>query len=177
MSPRELPYEAYLAEHRDVVREYIRAIQQLDSGAWLRPIAPHRWSPALMTEHVTLGIEAFSDDAAGRAYMALKLNAWKRFVARTMLLRRVLRTGVFPPQVHSPRETRPSTTPRQQSEAVESLERASRTLESTLRAHPDPARCRLTHPYFGRLPLITAIRLLTLHARHHLAQLPRRPTN
>jgi hypothetical protein len=175
VSPRELPHEPYLAEHRAVVHEFALAVRQLDSGTWLRPIAPQKWSPALITEHVTLGIEAFTDDAAGRAHMALKLNAWKRFVARMMYLRRVLRTGVFPPHVPSPRETRPSSTPHAQSDAVENLERAARTLETTLRAHPDPARCRLTHPYFGRLPLITALRLLTLHARHHLAQLPRRP--
>ena len=68
-----------------------------------------------------------------------------------------------------------ATAPRTQRDAIEDLELATRTLHSTLALHPDPRSCRLTHPYFGRLPLITALRLLTLHTRHHLAQFPRRP--
>jgi hypothetical protein len=175
VSPHQLPHEQYLAEHREAVRDFARAAIQMDSVVWFRPIAPEKWSPALITEHVTLAIEAFTDDAAGRAHMALRLTAWKRFAARVIFLRRILQTGVFPPHVRAPRETRPSTTPHSQREAIENLERAARTLESVLAAHPDPTRCRLTHPYFGALPLPIALRLLTLHARHHLAQLPQRP--
>jgi hypothetical protein len=149
-----------------------RAAGRLDSAAWLKPVAPGKWSPALITEHVTLSIVAFNDDAAGRAHMALKLSRWRRFVIRVLYLGRVLRTGQFPPGVRAPRETLPGTTPRRQRDAVEELETASRTLDATLAAHPAPEHCRLTHPYFGRLPLITALRLLTAHTRHHLAQLP-----
>jgi hypothetical protein len=175
VSPNQLPHEPYLAEHRAAVHDFARAAAQMDSAVWFKPIAPEKWSPALITEHVTLAIEAFTDDAAGRAHMALRLTAWKRFAARMLYLRRVLRTGVFPPRIRAPRETRPSPTPHSQRQAIENLELAARTLETILAAHPDPARCRLTHPYFGALPLVTALQLLTLHARHHLAQLPRRP--
>ena len=175
MSHHELPHEPYLAEHRAAVRDFARVVGQLDSAVWFKPIAHEKWSPALITEHVTLAIEAFTDDAAGRAHMAPRLNAWKRFAARTIYLGRILRTGAFPPHIRAPRETRPSSTPHSQPEAIANLELATQTLETTLAAHPDPARCRLTHPYFGALPLPTALRLLTLHAQHHLAQLPRRP--
>ena len=170
-----LAYQRYLAEHRAAVHDFAGAITRLDAGTWLRPLGPQRWSPALITEHVTLGIESFTDDAAGRAPMAVRLNAWKRFVARTVFLRRVLRTGVFPSGLRSPREMRPSLTPHEQAEALENLNLAVSTLETTLSAHPDPDRCRLTHPYFGSLPLTTALQLLTLHARHHLGQIPHRP--
>jgi hypothetical protein len=172
---RALPHEGYLAEHRAAVREFAGAVGRLDTATWLRPIGPHKWSPALITEHVTLGIETFIDDTAGRAHLVVQLNAWKRLVARTVFLRRILKTGVFPHGVRAPRETLPSSTPHSQTEALENLDRAVATLETTLSAHPDPGRCRVTHPYFGSLPLTTSLRLLALHARHHLHQIPRRP--
>jgi len=168
------PHKPYVTEHRAAVNDFIRAAGQLDTATWLRPLGPDRWSPALITEHVTLSIEAATDDAAGRAHMVLRLNAWRRFVARTIYLSRLLKTGVFPPGIRSPRETRPSATPHTQAESLENLKRALAIFETTLAAHPAPARCRLTHPYFGSLPLITGLRLLTLHAQHHQAQLPRR---
>jgi len=169
----DLPHEPFLVEHREAVRDFTLAAGQMDSTAWFKPVGHEKWSPALITEHVTLAIEAFTDDAAGRAHMAMRLNAWTRLAARAVYLRRVLRTGVFPPGIRAPRETWPSSTPRAQGEAIENLVRATQILETILAAHPNPARCRLTHPYFGALPLATALRLLTLHARHHLAQLPR----
>jgi DinB superfamily len=173
MSHHLLPYQKVLAEHRAAVGEFADAAARLDTSAWLRPLGPGRWSPALITEHVALGIESFTDDAAGRAHMVARLNAWKRFVARTIFLKRVLKTGHFPDGLKSPREFHPSLTPHAQPDAIENLNRTVATLETTLAAHPDPSRCKVTHPYFGALPLTTALRLLALHARHHLAQLPR----
>jgi len=172
VSPRESPWAAGLAEHRAAVADFVRAASSLDSATWLRPIGPHRWSPALITEHVRLSIEAVNDDAAGRAHMAVRLNPWKQFVARRLYLSRVLKTGVFPGGIRAPRETRPSPTPQSQPDALADLSRITAILESTIAAHPAPARCRLTHPYFGKLSLARSLRLLTLHARHHLAQLP-----
>jgi DinB superfamily len=167
-----LAHAPYLAEHTAAVKDFTRAVEQLDSATWFKALGPDKWSPALVTEHVTLSIEAFTDDAAGRAHMAVRTNAWRRFVLRTLFLRRLLKEGTFPPGVRAPRETRPSPTPRAQREAIEYLQRAAGILEATLAAHPAPERCQITHPFFGPLPLITSLRLLTLHTRHHLAQLP-----
>lgn len=175
MSPRKSPWASGLADHRAAIDEYVRAASALDSGAWLRPLGPHRWSPALITEHLRLSLEAMTDDAAGRTHMALRMNAWGRFLARRLFLPRLLRTGVFPAGARAPRETVPGPTPHPQDEALADLSQAAATLESTITSHPDPTRCRLTHPYFGKLALKTSLTLLAMHARHHLAQLPVRP--
>ncbi len=174
MSKKATPQAVPLADHRAAVREYAAAAGRLDTQAWLRPLGQNRWSPALITEHLMLSIGAFTADAAGRAHMAVILGPWKRFVARTIFLRRMLKTGEFPAGARAPRETRPSSSPQPQAEALAALDRAVTDLEITVNAHPDPAHCQITHPYFGRLPLPMSIRLLELHARHHLGQLPRR---
>jgi hypothetical protein len=174
MVRKTMAHSAPLADHRAAVREFASAAARLDTQSWLRPIGPQRWSPAMITEHVALAIGAFTADAAGRAHMAVVLGPWKRFVARSLYLRRLLRTGEFPQNARAPRETTPSTSPQQQTEALTALDRAVSDLEVTIGAHPNPDQCQITHPYFGRLPLVTALRLLELHARHHLGQLPRR---
>ncbi len=174
MSRKPAAHAVPLADHRKAIREYSAAASRLDTQTWLRPLGPSRWSPALITEHVALAIGAFTADAAGRAHMAEVFGPWKRFVARTLFLRRLLRTGEFPNRAIAPRETRPSSSPPQQADALAALDRAVSDLEVTIGAHPNADRCEITHPYFGRLPLPTALRLLELHARHHLGQLPRR---
>ncbi len=174
MSRKPSAHAVPLADHRTAIREYSAAASRLDTQTWLRPLGPSRWSPALITEHVTLAIGAFTADAAGRAHMAEVFGPWKRFVARMLFLRRLLRTGEFPKGAIAPRETTPSSAPQQQADALTALERAVSDLEVTIGAHPNTDRCEITHPYFGRLPLPTALRLLELHARHHLGQLPRR---
>ena len=163
-----------LADHRTAIHEFAAAASRLDTQTWLRHPGPSRWSPAQITEHVALYIGAFTADAGGRAHMVEAFGPWKRFVARTLFLRRVLRTGEFPHSAIAPRETRPSSSPQQQADALAALDRAVSDLEVTVGAHPDAEHCQITHPYFGRLPLPTALRLLELHARHHLGQLPRR---
>jgi hypothetical protein len=174
MSKKPSAHAVPLADHRKAIREFSAAAARLDTQSWLRPIGPSRWSPALITEHVSLAIGAFTSDAAGRAHMAEVFGPWKRFVARTLFLRRLLRTGEFPERAIAPRETTPSSSPQQQADALAALDRAVSDLEVTIAAHPNPDGCEITHPYFGRLPLPTALRLLELHARHHLGQLPRR---
>jgi hypothetical protein len=174
MTKKPVAHAVALADHRAAIREFAAAASRLDTQSWLRPVGPARWSPALITEHVALSIGAFTADAAGRAHMAVVLGPWKRFVARTIFMRRMLRTGEFPQGARAPRETRPSSSPQQQGDALAALDRAVSDLEITIGAHPDAARCQITHPYFGRIALPVALRLLELHARHHLGQLPRR---
>jgi hypothetical protein len=168
------PFAVLLANHRSAVREFVATARMLDQDTWLSPRGSGKWSPALLTEHVALGIEAFTAEVGGRAGMALKLTPWRRFVNRRVYLPRLLRAGRFPEGVRAPRETRPGSSPRPQAEALQALERAVTDLEISVGAHPRVESCRVTHPYFGRLPLATSLRLLEVHARHHLSQLPRR---
>ena len=172
MHPTPSPLGPPLTKHRAAVREYIAQASKLDSGVWLHPIAPGKWSPAQITQHVTLGIEMFTDDLAGGTGMALRLSPWRRFVLRTFMLPRLLRKGQYPGGTKAPREIRPSDTPATQPEALGKLQEAVTALEATVASVPNAASRRLSHAYFGRVPAATAIDLLALHARHHMAQLP-----
>jgi len=128
------------------------------------------WSPAQITEHVTAGIEIVTAELAGRAGMALRLSAPRRFLLRMTVLPRILRTGRFPARARAPRELRPSDHMVTQAEAMTRLQAAVAALERTA-AVPDAGGRRLTMPYFGRIPAPRGIRFLAMHARHHMAQM------
>ncbi len=174
MPPKPSPLAIPLANHRAAVREYAALARRLPADLWLHPPAPAKWSPAQITEHVALGIEIFTDDLAGRPGLTPRLSPWKQFLPRIFLMPRVLRSGQLPAGANAPRLLRPSTTPLTQDDALRRLEVAVATLEATAAAIPNTGATRLTHPAFGRVPVLAALRLLELHVRHHFAQLPRR---
>jgi hypothetical protein len=123
---------------------------------------------------VALAIELFTDELAGRPGMVPRLSGWKRVILRATIMPGLLRSGRFPPGVRTPRQLRPSPHPVGQAEGIRRLEDAAAALDATATALPEIARRKVTHPYFGRVKAPVGIRLLTLHARHHLSQLPHR---
>jgi hypothetical protein len=159
------------ADHRAAIREYLAAAARIPTSVWVQPPEPGKWSPAQVTEHVALAIESMRDEARGAAPLPIRVPVWRRVMIRLQFLPGILRQGTFPEGARSPREIRPSNTPALQPDLLERLTRAASDLEkAVLSPAKDPPRY-LTHPYFGRLSTLRAVRFLEMHARHHLRQL------
>jgi DinB family protein len=161
------------ADHRAAIREYVAAAARIPTSVWVQPPGPGKWSPAQVTEHVALAIESMREEARGAAPLPVRVPAWRRMMIRLQFLPGILRQGTFPEGARAPREIRPSNTPVLQADALERLTRAASDLEKTVLSPATPAPRYLTHPYFGRLSIVRAVRFLEVHARHHLGQLPR----
>lgn len=162
-----------LADHRAAVNEFAGAVGRLSSPVWVQPSSTGKWSPAQLTEHVRLAIETLVSEAQGGPPLPVRVAGWQAASFRIFLLPRLLRSGKFPPNVRAPREFRPSNIPQLQADALEGLRRAVVNLERALSKQETAIPPRLTHPYFGRLKVLDTVRLLELHARHHMGQLPR----
>jgi hypothetical protein len=172
--PRDHAAEA--EGHRDSVEAAARALESQDPSAWNAPIAPGKWSPAEIAQHLALSYApAIAELEGGRGY-AIRLAAWQRFFARTFVVPRIL-AGKFPERAPAPRESRPTggaATPAEGARLLrESAEKFAHRLAEARAAGP----VRVTHPYFGRLDAPVILRILSVHARHHLAQLPVRPAD
>jgi hypothetical protein len=122
---------------------------------------PPWWAAAACASGVVLKLSEALFEAAGRELrdgvpMALRTTGWQRMVLRHTILRRLLRGGPFPGGARSPRETRPPAVPDGEPAdlLIRRFEASAVELEGALAAagEADPKR-RLTHPYFGRLPL------------------------
>jgi DinB superfamily len=172
---RTPPLKDSLLEHRAAVDLFSRTARHLSADDWVRPVAPGKWSPAQITEHVALAIELFTDELAGRPGVVPRLSRWRRLLLRISVMPALLRSGRFPNGARAPRQFRPSIHLAAQDEGITRLEDAARALDATAAALPEIAGRKVTHPYFGPVRAPVALWLLTLHARHHLEQLtPRR---
>jgi hypothetical protein len=83
--------------------------------------------------------------------------------------------GKFPERAPAPREARPAGGAATPAEGARILRESAAKFERCLAEARASGPARVTHPYFGSLEACTILRVLSVHARHHLAQLPARP--
>jgi hypothetical protein len=165
-----------LVHHGPALEAYVAAALAMDETRWHVPARAGGWTPAEITEHLRLVYVIGQQELAGGAGMRIRLRWPTRFVLRLTVVRRLRRGGRFPEGAPAPRELRPA--------AAADASRA--TLLDRLRTEADrfqaaaaevrrtaPGR-RMTHPYFGKLPLDDMITIVVRHLDHHRAQLPAR---
>lgn len=170
--------------HHDAVYSLARVALAVPEDRWFQKRAEGKWSPAQETLHVARAYEAAIDEIETGVRMRPRVKPWKARLLRWFYLPHLLRTGRFPP-VAAPLELRPNEIeveffgPSLMVERV--CERAMACEEALERADELKPGLRLTHPFFGPLRPLAALRLLTVHTAHHTRQLqraaePARPT-
>jgi hypothetical protein len=164
-----------LENHAAAVGSFLRAAGQIAASEWDRPPADGKWSAAEVVEHVRLSFDVMATEVKGGSGMRVVVSPWKAFVLRWLFLPRILRTGRFPRGSRAPKEVRPTPTSADRNEAMARLRVASEELSDACARVASPRSRRLTHAYFGPLPLPTVLRLLARHTRHHEKQLARAP--
>jgi DinB family protein len=157
--------------HSEALAGVLRSAESVPPEAWLRPLGEGRWTPAQVVEHLTLAYDALLKELSGGPAMKYRLNAGVRLVLRYTVLPRILRGEPFP-RARAPRETRPADTPFNQPEAVQRLrDRGAIVVAEMERKLSTRPGAKLTHAYFGRLPLTTGLTLIARHIEHHRKQL------
>ena len=167
--------ERRLSDHRAAVREFIEKAAALSPAQWLTPRAAGKWTPAQETRHIMLAYDAFRRDLEGLTTVRLRGTPLRRQIWRWIGLTFILWRNRIPVAVKAPREARPESESTAPDELLPALQRCADAFDAEL-AHTwrtEPRR-RVTHPMFGALSLDHAIRLLSVHTRHHAAFLPMR---
>lgn len=165
-------WSAAAEEHRAALRGFLEAARGVEEGRWARPLAPGKWSPAQVAEHLALTYEALLREVGGGSPMRLRLSAAHRALLRWLLLPHVLFHRSFPLRAPAVRELRPADGAHPGRDAVlprlEALgERFERELDAARRAGGG----RVTHPFFGTVPPVKALRFCAVHLEHHRRQL------
>lgn len=167
-------FQGALREHRAAVEAYLSLIDGMDDAAWVRPHLPGKWSPAQITEHLALGYEAVVRELRGEGAMRLRAAPWLRAVLRWLYLPHALFHRSLPVRAVAPREMRPVSETIEKPAARARLDAAVRRFEEeAAAARLRGAPTRITHPYFGPVPLARAIRFLAVHVEHHQRQAER----
>lgn len=153
------------------VDAFARALEAVAPEAWQRAPAADRWSPAAVALHVIRSYELGLNAADGGAGMQLRVPAPAAWLSRTLLLPRLLAGGAFPRGARAPREVQPPPAEAAslgQAEAVAWLRRAAAEAAAAMeREAHSGSGARVRHAYFGALPMLDGLRLLTAHTRHH----------
>lgn len=167
-----------LDDHRAAVREFIAAASALDARQWMIPRGEGKWTPAQETKHVVLAYDAFLRELRGGQGLAIRRTGLRRLIARAIGLSSILWLKRIPVAARSPREAMPAWEVTPAPELLALLQTRTAEFEATFEgiARTEPGR-RLTHHLFGPLSLDQAIRLASVHTRHHAAFLSRQAVN
>ncbi len=155
-----------LAASRDAVEQLIRAGEQ--SGAWLAPRAPGKWSPSQIVEHVARGLEESANVAAGRPSKVSMPPAVVRLIGR-FIFKRVLRKAAFPNGFKALKALNPASGPATAAEGRIRLETAHQKFDEVCRRIVADGRPMTT--IFGPVPVQDLVRFSELHTRHHSKQM------
>jgi hypothetical protein len=159
--------------HRAALDAFVRDAVAVEAAWWHTPLRDGGWTPAQVTEHLRLVYAVALRELRDGDPPRLKLSRFRRFVLRRTLVRRLLAGGPFPRGAPAPRELRPAvsadgSTP---ADAIAALQHWGATFNEEVAAIGLDAPRRLTHPYFGALPLRDMVVVLTRHIEHHRAQI------
>jgi uncharacterized damage-inducible protein DinB len=160
------------SEHAAAAAEFAAAAEKVQAEWWLSPRAEGKWSPAQVVEHVTLAYDILLRELGGGPGMQIRTKLWQRMWLRMTVMRKLLRTGVFPEHAPAPREVRPSLPSADQPTSIATFRRRAAQFESAVTdARTSKRRVRLTHAYFGPMSIDSVLVLCASHIRHHRKQL------
>ena len=163
-------WEEALDEHRVALAAYLDTAEGVGDEAWTRPWAPGKWTPAEITEHLTLSYEiVISELETGRG-MAMKTSGWRLRLLRWLLLPHILFHRSLPLKARAPREVRPAAVRAPRPEALRHLQARAEAFEQRFERALREGGGSLTHAYFGKLPPLKGIRFVAIHIEHHRRQ-------
>jgi hypothetical protein len=161
--------DATLDDNVAAAAEFLETASRCD-GVWNVPRTGGGWSPAQVTEHVSLTLEEGAAVVSGRPSKFPTFPALLRPLARIFYYNRALKNGAFPQSK--------TTTALEPSKAAATLAEADARLQAAVRTFNQACRDRvangrpLEHPVFGTVSVESYARFQALHTRHHIAQLP-----
>src|ERR1044071_3972161 len=155
--------------HGSAASAFAAAAEAIAPDAWDRPRWEGKWSPAQITDHLIRTYDVLLREIGGGGGMKVRTRPWMRLLLRLTLMPRILRSGRFPARAPAPPEIRPSQTPPDQRSGVELFRQRAGEFEAA--AQKAGPQARMTHAYFGALPLADGVVFCARHLEHHRNQL------
>jgi DinB superfamily len=158
-----------LTANRDAVGNLIAAAERCGK-VWTVPLAPGKWSPSQIVEHVARSLDEGANVVSGSPSKFPNLPFFLRPVARGFLFNRVLRNSAFP-KAKTNAALNPASGPPTPAEARARLEGALARFDRACRGCAD-AGGRVPSATFGTVLVDDYARFIEIHTRHHCKQMP-----
>lgn len=158
-------------QHEIALQDFAARVRSVPPAAWFMEIAPGKWSPALITEHVAISYEVIEQIALRKPPIRPQ-PLYKRWMIRFLFFTPTILRQRFPKAIEAPKAFNPKNPPQTpEAGAARILAAATKTI-SLLDALQLRGEKHLDHPLFGPVSLADAVKLATIHLRHHIVQLP-----
>jgi hypothetical protein len=163
--------EDVIAENRKAIEHFLAAARKVPPEKWAQPVAPGKWSPAQIVDHIAVTTEVALKAINGDASMG-SIPKFLRFIPRKLGFDPTITRGRFPEKQRGPAVFAPSKGNPSYETSVEKLNRAMAALETHVRGRMAKGEHFFEHSFFGRVSIPDYIRFGTLHVQHHERQLP-----
>jgi hypothetical protein len=158
-------------EHRAALAAFLDLAEQLREDEWRAPWAPGKWTRAEIAEHLALAYEAAIREIHTGVGFRLRATGLRQRLLRWIFLPHILFHRSLPVRVGAPRETRPAEVTAPRAQVLRRLRELGERYEAEMERAIERGGGHLTHPYFGKLPPIKAMRFIAVHIEHHTRQI------
>ena len=163
--------EDVIAENRKATDHFLATARKVPAAKWAQPVAPGKWSPAQIVDHIAVTTEVALKAINGDPSMG-SIPKFLRFLPRKLGFDPTIKKGRFPEKQRGPKVFAPSPDHPAYEASAAKIERAITALESHVRTVLAAGTHSFEHSFFGRIAIIDYIRFGTLHTEHHERQLP-----
>jgi Protein of unknown function (DUF1569) len=161
-----------IGRNREALARFMAVVTSLSRVEWEQPVAPGKWSPGQIAEHLALTYEVARQVLHGTSSIRA-LPAFFRPLAR-FVLRRAVKKGKFPRGGRAVKGFIPGEGPGDRDVILQRLTAAVDMFVRDYEAASRAGRTTFQHPAFGNLSLRDYALFNDLHTRHHTAQIPAR---
>jgi hypothetical protein len=170
MNTDKLKLDSEQEQLSDVLSRFKSRVFEFEEQSWKNPISPNKWSSAQTTEHVALSFEQTLRMLNGED-IGFSIPAPGRFLAKFLFLKPALRTGSFRFKLKAPPAFEPKSVNLSSQALTERLQRSVESLSSEFSRRTSSGEQSFHHPLFGKILFQDSLKLLRIHAEHHLRQL------
>jgi hypothetical protein len=160
-----------LDEHRAALAAFLETAERLRDDAWSAPWGPGKWTRAQVAEHLALTYEVAIHELTTGQGLRVKVTGVRQRLLRWVLMPHILFHRSLPIRVRAPREVRPPDATAPRAAILRRLRELGVRWEAEMERAIGAGGGGLTHPYFGTIPPVKAIRFMAIHLEHHTRQI------
>lgn len=159
-----------LDSNREAVARFMAVATHLSQTVWEQPVAPGKWSPGQIAEHLALTYDIARQILHGTSSIPA-LPAPLRPLLRWFVFRSI-KKGRFPTGGKALKAFAPADRAGDRDTILRRVSASADSFAADFTAAAAGGRTSLVHPAFGKLALSDYVLLNDLHTRHHTRQIP-----
>jgi hypothetical protein len=164
-------WDEAVEEHRAALAAFLDAAERMKEDAWAAPWGPGKWTRAQVAEHLSLTYEAAIREIITGEGLRVRVTGARQRILRWVLLPHILFHRSLPLRVTAPREARPAEVTAPRATVLRRLRELAVRWELEMERAIRSGGGGLTHPYFGTIPPVKAMRFMAVHIEHHTRQI------